>query len=171
MDGTSATYANKDGDIFVCSRKMSLKINEENKDNLYVKMFYKYDIEKVLNESGNIAIQGEICGPGIQGNRMCFKENKFLVFNVWDIDKQKYFDYSDMIVFCNLYNLETVPLIKYPHFLPHTMEEWIETAKGKYEDTNNNREGIVVRPSIETNSKALKGRLSFKVINNDYKDD
>ena len=41
-------------------------------------------------------------------------------------------------------------------------------TKGKYEQTNNHREGIVIRPIELTYSKILKGRLSVKVINNDF---
>jgi hypothetical protein len=43
----------------------------------------------------------------------------------------------------------------------------IEMAKGNYAN-GHQREGIVVRPVKEMHSKILNGRLSFKVINNDY---
>jgi len=38
----------------------------------------------------------------------------------------------------------------------------------EYTGTRNRKEGIVVRPLVETPSATLSGRLSFKVINNDY---
>ena len=47
-------------------------------------------------------------------------------------------------------------------------------AKGKYEGTKygqgqlHNREGIVIRPVIESYSEVLRGRMSFKVLNTDY---
>jgi hypothetical protein len=40
------------------------------------------------------------------------------------------------------------------------MEQLLELAKGKYDGTNNHREGIVVR----SKDKAI----SFKVLNNDF---
>ena len=50
-----------------------------------------------------------------------------------------------------------------------TVAELLEIAKGKYPDTNNDREGIVLRPLFEERwVYTLGGRLSCKVINNDY---
>jgi hypothetical protein len=47
------------------------------------------------------------------------------------------------------------------------MEQLLEKAKGKY-PSGKHREGIVIRPIKEAYSEILKGRLSFKVVNNDY---
>jgi hypothetical protein len=44
----------------------------------------------------------------------------------------------------------------------------LKLARGVYPGTKNPREGIVVRPLVERRSEVLDGRLSFKVINNDY---
>jgi hypothetical protein len=41
-------------------------------------------------------------------------------------------------------------------------------AKGIYPGTTNRREGIVVCPTTEIYSPTLQGRLSFKVVNNEY---
>lgn len=37
-----------------------------------------------------------------------------------------------------------------------------------YAGTKQRKEGIVVRPLVEQGSAVLGGRLSFKVINNDF---
>ena len=50
----------------------------------------------------------------------------------------------------------------------HTLDGWLEAARGRYPGTKSNKEGIVIRPRVETRSEALGGRLSFKVINNDF---
>ena len=42
-------------------------------------------------------------------------------------------------------------------------------AEGKYSGTNNEREGLVVRPRHETISPTLNGRLSFKMISNRFR--
>ena len=41
-------------------------------------------------------------------------------------------------------------------------------ARGIYAGTKNRKEGVVVRPIEEAPSATLGGRLSFKVINNDF---
>jgi hypothetical protein len=53
------------------------------------------------------------------------------------------------------------------------MDQLVEMAKGKYE-SGQSREGIVIRPviecyspSIDNHSSSLRGRMSFKVLNND----
>lgn len=50
----------------------------------------------------------------------------------------------------------------------HSLDGWLERARGVYTGTRHRKEGIVVRPLEETPSATLGGRLSFKVINNDY---
>ena len=48
------------------------------------------------------------------------------------------------------------------HCLPLTL------AEGKYPGTNNNREGLVIRPRQEAIRPTLNGRLSFKVMSNRF---
>lgn len=53
----------------------------------------RYAMEERLRALGlNIAIQGEIIGPRIQGNKYRVNKNKFYVFNVFDIDEKSYLD-------------------------------------------------------------------------------
>jgi hypothetical protein len=51
----------------------------------------------------------------------------------------------------------------------HTLEDLLEMAKGVYK-SGRTREGIVIRPTKERFSNVMKGRMSFKAINNEYKD-
>jgi len=57
---------------------------------------------------------------------------------------------------------------KIGEFFNETIESLLEMAKGNYQDTENLREGIVIRPFIVTFSETLRGRLSFKVLNNSF---
>jgi len=171
VDGTSATYVRYSDEYniwyHVCSRNLSFKFNENNENNAYFKIWNRYNIKKILESEGDIAIQGEICGPGIQKNPMKLTEIDFFVFNVYDIKIGKYLDYEDLIMFCNAVGLKTVPIIGKYNF-NYTMDELIEMARGKYEGTDCNREGIVIRPLINCYSNILGTKLSIKVINNDY---
>lgn len=169
MDGTSATYLIRDGDYQVCSRNISFKLTDENEGNVYVRLSKKYDLENKMRSLGkNIAIQGEICGPGIQKNRMNLSEVDLFVFNVFDIDNVRYLDLGDAADVVNMLGLKMVPIVECFTFDYKSIDCLLESAKGNYRGTNNRREGIVIRPIKETYSRSLRGRMSFKVVNNEY---
>jgi hypothetical protein len=92
-----------------------------------------------------------------------------LFFNAFDISGQYYLDFENFLYLIKDLELQTVP-IEYSDitFTWKTVEELLELARGNYEGTNTPKEGIVIRPAIEEDSYILDGRLSFKVINNDY---
>lgn len=158
-DGTSFTAYYKDGNLGVCSRNLELK---EDENNAYWKVAKKYDLLNVLGnyENGYLAIQGELCGPGVQRNPMQLKEIDLFVFNIFSITEGRYFNYIEMKNFCKDHNLKMVPKIEFGSSFNYTQEQLLEMAKGKYEGTQNNREGIVVR--------SLGKDISFKVLNNDF---
>lgn len=87
MDGSSATFFHRDGHLGVCSRNLELKIGDENKDNSFVRMLYDGLLNVLLPELGNIAIQGELMGPNIQGNREQLKDFTLFVFDVQFLDE------------------------------------------------------------------------------------
>lgn len=172
-DGTSATYVSHMGEFYICSRNNIMKDNGENKTNVYVQMAHKYDLQPKMQAYDHpLAIQGEICGPGIQGNPMGLKELQLFVFNIYDIDARKYLDYEDFVRKAKDFDLQTVPIDLIDVFLDDfTLERYLELATGLYVGTKNQREGIVIRPMVETGSYVLRGRLSFKCLNNLYKGD
>jgi len=59
----------------------------------------------------NIAIQGEICGPKINGNRMKRKDNDYFIFNIWDIDNQYYLPLADVQEITKSLGLKTVDIL------------------------------------------------------------
>jgi len=178
VDGTSATYILHDNKFYICSRNNIIKDTEENKDNLYVAMAYKYDIEAGLRHierktlGRNLAIQGEIAGPGIQGNPMGLKEVQLFVFNIYDVGRRTYLGIDDLKFATEMMNLQTVPVVSVDIILVDniTLDKLLEMSTGTYNSTNKPREGIVIRPMVETYSQELKGRLSFKVINPEYEE-
>lgn len=163
MDGTSATYINFNGDYHICSRNNDMQFVN---DNVYSRIFNKYNLMDVLN-GRNLAIQGEICGPGIQGNHMGLKEHELFVFNMFDLNTRKYLNFYDFIDMTKELGLQSVPVID-TMILHHTMDELIEMATKVYYNNGKRAEGIVIRPVIETYSNVLHGRMSVKVINNLY---
>jgi RNA ligase (TIGR02306 family) len=158
IDGTSATFARYNGEFIACSRNCRLSLENNSP---YSKVEQLYDLKNRIPEG--IAIQSEIAGISIQKNRLELDNHDFYVFNVFDINKGHYYSFHDMMNFCKIFDLKTVPILNNDIFIEQNLEELLELAKGKYEGTNNDREGIVIR-SMET----IPTRYSFKIINNDY---
>jgi len=91
LDGTSCTVYHNSGEQGVCSRNLELKISDENKDNSLVRIAQDSGLLLCLETIGkNVAVQGELMGPGIQGNREGLKETKLFIFDIFDIDSQTY---------------------------------------------------------------------------------
>lgn len=165
LDGTSVTYYLYKGEFGVCSRNFELL---ESAENTYWKMARELDIENKLRHiGGNIAIQGELYGQGIQNNKYKLNEIRLAVFNVIDIDKHRYLDFTEFIEFCLYNKLTPVPVILSDFVLKHSIDDLVEYSKGLSRNSLIQREGVVFRPLVEEQDEDL-GRLSFKVINPEY---
>jgi len=168
LDGSSATYFKAPGGEFIaCSRNWALAKGP----NAVWRAAEKYALADRLPEG--YAIQGELCGPGIQKNRLGLSEIDVFFFNVYDARANRYLSLAEMLAFCKEHGLRTVPIEREirgedARTFEHTLDAWLEAARGLYPGTKNRKEGIVIRPLEETHSKTLGGRLSFKVINNDF---
>jgi RNA ligase (TIGR02306 family) len=167
-DGTSSTYL-RDGEAgrVECSRNWAIARS----DHQVWRIAAQYELEQKLPP--DFAIQGEICGPGVQKNRLGLAAHELFVFSVYDVRAARFLDYEPFVAFCAEHRLRTVPIERVVRgadaaAYEHTLESWLEAARGLYPGTKQRKEGIVVRPLVEAPSAALEGRLSFKVINNDF---
>ena len=169
-DGTSFSAYYKDGEVGICKRNFEIRFGEEKKS-AYQVIFEKYNLKRKLEAYGqNIVIQGELCGPKIQQNKLNLKENELFVFDIFDIDKQKYYNPFPFYAVCSTFGLKMVNTFKKSHVFSKdtTVEELLELAKGNYVESGKTKEGIVINPLKEKHSEHLGKRLSFKVINNDF---
>jgi RNA ligase (TIGR02306 family) len=171
LDGCSCTFSYKDGEFEVCSRNWALKDTSGDpqiKDDRWWTIAHSLKVEDRIKEQGNYAVQGELCGPGIQSNRLGLDSLNFFVFNVYDLDKQCYLDYVDMMNFCQKAGFVTVPIEKEFMEFDLNQDDMLGMAEGKYVNTKTQREGLVFRPVKEIYSEALGGRLSLKAISNKF---
>lgn len=151
----------KVGEVAVCSRNLQLK---EDYDNHFYKAASKCGVIEATKDLGllgrNYAIQGEVLGPGIQGNKEEFPDFVMYVFSIFDIDAQEYLTFQDVAYICNLYDLLAVPTVgeeRYP--LQMSLEELLAYSDGTSINAKR-REGVVW--------KSEDGSCSFKAISNQW---
>jgi RNA ligase (TIGR02306 family) len=166
LDGSSCTIIIEDGKItHVCSRRLSLKETEQNS---FWKAARKLDLSKCDND--RYVIQGELMGPGIQGNQLKLLEPELYVFQ---IKRNDCFDsYVSMVYACrNIFGCKYVKHIdNYETKKKQLTLDWFQELADKQTlDNGELAEGIVVRP-LEYSSAGNGRPLSFKIINRSYKD-
>lgn len=162
LDGTSFTGYRKDDLLGVCSRNIDLKLDDTN---LYATVFRDFKIGEALTAYGrNIAIQGEIMGPSVQGNRENLKKHRLYVFDIFDIDAQRYLNPEERaIAFDTLLSLGAfmlhAPVLWTDKLSSNKVDSILELAEGP-SLSHPVREGIVF--------KRLDGEFSFKAISNKF---
>jgi RNA ligase (TIGR02306 family) len=163
LDGSSFTSYNWSETLGVCSRNIDLKETEGNK---FWQAARKYRILDILPEG--YAVQGELMGTGIQGNREGLTQNELFLFDVFDISKREYLLPDDREKFFKVLQekeptIRTVPILGRIKLKDFTMQSLLEYADG--ESLNNKvREGIVFRSTEKFNGEMVK----FKVISNKF---
>lgn len=166
LDGSSATYYLRDGEFGVCSRNLEICEDEEN---TYWKVARELDIEAKLRSLGqNIALQGELCGEGIQGNKLKLRGQTVFFFNVFYIDSFKHANYADMLALLNSLNLPVVPILNDNFELINDINALVSLATMRSTKLATAwAEGIVIRPRREITEGRIKF-FSFKVINPEF---
>lgn len=160
LDGQSATYGFDDeGQFWSCSRGFRLK---PGRGGTWEQMAEKYNLRHVL-EGTDLVIQGEVCGPGIQGNRLGLKEVDLFVFNIFDKVDATYFCHDDVRYFCRTHGLKMVPMLERGGSFNYTADELLRLAEGTYSN-GHPREGIVIRHATQTGID----RISMKAISNSF---
>jgi RNA ligase (TIGR02306 family) len=166
-DGTSATYLidPDDGTFHACGRNWSIREG----DSVYWAVARRLGLEALLRAQANrYAIQGELCGPGIQKNPLALAEAGLFVFSVYDLVEKRFLADREMRALAALMGLAAVAVVEEGEAFAHDQASLLALAEGVYPGTKSQREGIVIRPREETFSPTLSGRLSFKAISNKY---
>ena len=168
LEGSSMTVyrmANRDTgemEFGVCSRNLNLK---ETEGNTFWDVARSEDIEArmmAVDPYWDFAIQGELIGPGIQGNIYGLTKPMFYVYDVYDILAGKYLDPNARRALIEHMELCHVPVLATDKDLGTGEIDYIlEWADGpSVLGTNPNREGIVF--------KQMDGGMTFKAISNTY---
>lgn len=149
----------------VCSRNLELK-TELSDDNIFVNTARDTGLIAAMLELGlDIAVQGELYGEGIQGNREKIKGVKFAVYNIFDISTG-----MNLLPDERLYILQIlrdlgadvvhVPIVAFRTKLETSdIKQLLLAAEGETRN-GNTREGVVY--------KSHARNFSFKAISNLY---
>lgn len=176
LDGSSMTvYLNGPADgvkeAGVCSRNLDLKWDDQN---AFWQVAIRDDlINKMVGLNRNIAFQGELIGPGVQGNSYKLDQLEFYCFDIFDIDEQQYLKAGERDNICRTLDIKHAPMLGYLSMTQwntetdtinckQSVQSLLAQAEGKSElNRNTEREGLVWK-SIENPS------VSFKVISNKW---
>ncbi len=159
LDGSSMTVYRKDGRFGVCSRNLDLI---ETDDNAFWRVARSLDLENKMIKCGldDFAIQGELMGPGVQGNREGLPELDFFVFDVFDIRTETYWYPASRISLITKMGINHAPIYELSKRMDMSLDRLLEYAEG----TSYNspiREGLVWKSYTDP-------EFSWKVISNKY---
>jgi hypothetical protein len=165
LDGQSATYFCTKESFFrkrfgVCSRNNNLPKKSCNWWNYAIKS----NLEKKMKKLNfDLYIQGELCGPGIQGNKYKLSELTFFLFNAYNLTTKEFMPIGIVAEFLDI---KTVPILG----IYDSNKGKIASVQGLVEFSKGNsainlqtpREGIILRLFDK------ETKQSAKVINPDF---
>jgi len=163
LEGSSMTCYLIQGEFGVCSRNMDLKRDE---NNTFWKVAIEQDIEakmRKIDANWDWAIQGELIGPGIQGNIYNLSQPDFYVYDVYDIMRGEYLISDARTVLIHNMGLKHVPVIYPEQLLENKNIDWLlQYAEGRsILNLKQEREGIVFKNIKDP-------EFTFKVVSNKY---
>jgi RNA ligase (TIGR02306 family) len=158
MDGTSCIVYCIDGKVGCCSRNYEIR---DDPDALYWQPVYRYDLKERLRALGrDVVLTGELCGPGIQKNKLRLAAYEWYVFDWREWKAVEYASLETMLAECAALAVPTVPIEETGSSFAYDLDGLLERAKGSY-PSGLRKEGIVVRLAENPHE------ISFKVLNND----
>ena len=131
---------------------------------------YRESMEQYVRVRGlkTLTIQGELCAPGIQQNRLKLIRPEWYVFTIREDGKRV--GLKRMLTVCNALNMTPVPIEEVDTDLPSkypTVEALLARADGDYPN-GGKKEGIVIRPTEPVFCPLISAPLSMKVVSNKY---
>jgi RNA ligase (TIGR02306 family) len=167
LDGTSCTfYLDADGELHVCSRNLDLK---RNPDNTLWRIADKKNVAEKMRAEGltNYAIQGEVVGEGIQGNKYNLKGQEFFVFDIYDVATGRYLSSEERILVSYSLGLCHAPYGRpFGQFFRVMNDTTVQELLSMAEDNSalnrtTEREGLVFKCTSDTS-------IHFKAISNKF---
>lgn len=155
----------------VCSRNIQLDPNGANHFSEYVSDFNVFGNLLALDK--NYAVQGELIGASIQENYEKVVTNQYYVYDVFDIDAQKYLLPKDARAFAKAVGLAYVPVLDAEVNLEAVLGQPVtdENARQLIDLILTDAEGPGMNPGVKREGVVYKSNtteFSFKAISNSY---
>lgn len=167
LDGSSMTAFWSDGEFGVCSRNLEL---QETEGNTFWQVANRNRMRERLADLGkNIALQGELIGPGIQGNMHGLAQAEFYLFDIWLIDKRRHAsidERAELMAMPQLLGIKEAPVLEFDVTTQvfggsiSVALDYAASVRDKINPANKTPEGVVW--------KRKDGRESFKIISTKY---
>jgi RNA ligase (TIGR02306 family) len=166
LDGTSFTAFVRGDQFGICSRNQWL--DETDLHNGLCKAAADASLAEKLtalrNELGfDLALQAELIGPGVQGNKYALRSQRLYAFNLVNLATYRLEPLPRLLDACARLGIECVPQLG-TLVLDHSVDQLVELSIGASAlHAATPREGIVLRAVDDVVDPEI-GRLSFKVI-------
>ena len=171
MDGSSHSIGIDENGFHVAGHNFEYKDDGKSSFFELVKARgYQEKVEAFVKENAlsTLTIQGELCAPGIQQNRLRLVKPEWYVFTIRENGKRV--GLKRMLEICDALGFEHVPIEEVGTDLPSkypTVEALLERADGEY-PKGGKKEGIVIRPTEPVFCPLISASLSMKVVSNKY---
>lgn len=171
MDGSSHSIGIDEDGFHVTGHNYEYKDDGQSSFyNLVKERGYKEKMQAFMAKEGltTLTIQGELCAPGIQRNRLKLSKPEWYVFTIRENGERVGLD--RMLAICADLVMTPVPIEEIDFDLPTkypTVEKLLERADGEYQN-GGKKEGIVIRPTEPIYNELIGDLLSMKVVNNKY---
>jgi len=167
LEGSSITTFYKDGDFGICSRNYRLK-EIDNNQSIAVKTVIGLGLrEKLTAFNKNIALQGELIGPDIQGNIYKLKQPEYRIFDIYLINENRYATPDERQKILETMGIValSVPILERRKLAGFTITDILAYSDGKSVLFKTQlREGLVWKSILLIEDNVL----SFKSISNAY---
>lgn len=160
LDGSSMTVFVNGDHVGVASRNNELKPDSDAA--FWDAATREGLLEKISSTGRNLAFQGELIGPKIQGNKYDRNVAGFFTFDIFDIENQLYLGSDERYSLCSELAINHVPIIYTARLndILNKNDDILQLAEGQSSLAKVEREGLVFKRS--------DGRASFKAISNKW---
>jgi RNA ligase (TIGR02306 family) len=172
IDGQSATfyYNPEEKEAGMCSRNYRILNDVDSSQFRVVNTRYNI-LEKLTIQGRCLAVQGEIYGEKINGNRLKMSGIDFAVFDVYEKKTGesigRYLPRQEMVELCELLDLPVVPRVDFPQ-KPVTVDEWVQAANNVTYDSVSKVKGLLAEGIVVKTCDGKTPYISCKVISRTY---
>jgi hypothetical protein len=163
LHGSSCRFVHTGRKFHIGSRTMF----RSDSGNVWERVAKQYKLEEILKRYPGLVLFGEVYGSKVQDLTYgCAPgEVKFAAFDLMDLKTREYMDPAAFSLWCAVNGVPAVPQL---YVGPFEREKVLAMAEGKSTLAGHVREGIVIKPMVETREVRGLGRKVLKYVGQGY---